>query len=419
MQAVRSATTSSTVRSPDPISRDTMTRVLSVTAALFGLYLLTASYSNPYGTDALTNAAQARAFADDQDPILEELDGLEAPQFRGVVAWFTESPNGTTSQYPPGTAFWTAPFYLVDSSYERITLFDDSSGERVPIELAVPSTYVPAAVAAGLSVALAIGFFGLTLSAYLSRRNTLLAMGVAGLGTSAWSVAADEIWQHGPAMMCISAGNFFASKNRFGASGFAFAAAILIRPHTAVVAAGIGVAVAIRRRSIREILTMGVISGLGLVALIAYNNAVFDSYSISGGYGSVFADRFVNDSPLTMFTRLGASLTHLRVGMLWYSPFLIFVFIAAVVHRRSCPDWSVGAAVGSVIYLLIQFRANRVTGGAGFFSYRYPLEALMAAGPMLAIAASMWLPKGERRRVWFTIAAVFSVAVHGVGAVLF
>ena len=93
-------------------------RVLGVAVALFVVYLLTATYSNPYGVDAFTNAAQARAFADDQDPVLEELNGFESTEFQGKVAWFTSSPEGTTSQYPPGTAVWATPFYLFDSSYE-------------------------------------------------------------------------------------------------------------------------------------------------------------------------------------------------------------------------------------------------------------------------------------------------------------
>ena len=135
--------------------------ILLVSSGLFVLYLLTASYSNPYGADAFTNVAQARAFADDQDRILEELEGLAAPEFRGTVAWFTESPGGTTWQYPPGAAAWATPFYLVESSYEVVTSFDDSvPGEPIPIEIATPSTYVPAAVAAALSVAIDIGLFG-------------------------------------------------------------------------------------------------------------------------------------------------------------------------------------------------------------------------------------------------------------------
>ncbi len=396
-------------------------RVALLTVALFALYLLSASYSNPYGTDAFTNAAQARAFADDQDPILEELDGMEAGELQGVVAWFTESPEGTTSQYPPGTALWAAPFYLADSSYEIVTLYHDggtNGQKRIPIDIAVPSTYVPAAIAAALSVSIAIGLLGLTLAPQMSERSCLAAMAVSGLGTGAWSVAADEIWQHGPAMMCISAGNYFASRDRFVLSGLTFGAAILVRPHTAVIAACVGLAIGIRRRSIREVLVMGCTSALGLAALLGYNKAVFGSYSISGGYSGVFTDRFANSSLLLLAERLVQSLVHVRVGMLWTSPFLGFAFVAAMRRRKSAPDWAVGAAIGGVLYLIIQYRANRVTGGAGFFGYRYPLEALMAAGPMLAFALTDWLKGGERRRVWFAFFSILSIIAHGAGAML-
>lgn len=389
--------------------------VLALAVALFVVYLLTARYGHPYGTDAFTNAAQARAFAEDQDPILEELDGLENPRYQGVVAWFTESPGGTTAQYPPGTALWAAPFYVGNTSYETRTFFDPKIGQ---VEVAVPTTYVPAAVAAGLSVALAMLILGLTLVPTMSERQALAAMGAAGLGTSAWSVAADEIWQHGPAMMCISAGNYLISRDRPAASGLAFAAAILVRPHTAVIAAAIGLAIAISRRSLRELVYMGGASALGLAALLAYNNAVFGSYSVSGGYGSSFADRLVNDSPFIVIERLVDSLIHTRVGMIWTSPFLVIVFVAIVMHRRSCPDWSIGAAIGGLLYLVVQFRANRVTGGAGFFGYRYPLEALMAAAPMMAIATRNLLREYGRIERLFKVLVALSIAMHGAGAVL-
>ena len=78
--------------------------LLLASLGLIVVYLLTGTYSGFYGPDAFTNAAQARAFADDQDPILEDMAGFTSPEFRGTVAWFSDAPDGVTSQYPPGTA---------------------------------------------------------------------------------------------------------------------------------------------------------------------------------------------------------------------------------------------------------------------------------------------------------------------------
>ena len=390
--------------------------VVVVAIVLFVLFAATGRYSNFYGTDAFTNAAQARAFAADQDPILEELDGLGTDPFRGTIGWFVDTPEGTTSQYPPGAAVWAVPFYLFDTSLDTLEVAPDDTSQNVTI--AVPAL-APATLAASLSVAIAMLFLGLTLRPFVSGRELVWSMAIASFGTAAWSVAADRLWQHGPAMMCISVGTYLTSRDRFAFAGLAFGAGILVRPHTAVIAACIGLGASIARRNVRPAAAMGMTSALGLALLVVYNNAVFDAASISGGYGGVFADRFVNDSPFVVVERLVLSLVHIRVGMLWTSPFLLIAFVAALRRWRAAPDWAIGAAIGGFVYLAIQLRANRVTGGAGFFSYRYPLEALMAAAPLLAIATVRWLGGGERRKRIFHVLVGLSFVAHGGAQIIF
>jgi hypothetical protein len=411
-------------------SRQT-SRIAMAAVGLLALYLLTANYSAPYGVDAFTNAAQARAFADDQDPILEEFDGFQSEEFRGSLAWFVDSPDGVTSQYPPGAAAWATPFYLFDSSYEIETFTNanpvgdpergadgaesEEEADLIEVDVPIPS-FVPASVAAALSVAIAMAFFGWTLLNVMPMKPALLSMATAALGTGAWSVASDKLWQHGPAMMCISVGTYLASINRFAASGLVFGAGVLVRPHTAVVAACIGLAIAVSRRSLKEISILGAFSSLGLVVLLMYNKAIFGSASVSGGYGGSFGDRLANDSPFTLVGRLAGSLVHLDVGMIWSSPFLVLAIFAMWKSRGSAPDWAVGAAIGGFVYLVIQYRANRLTGGGGFYSYRYPLEALMAAGPILAISTWTWLKDDGRRQRIFAVLAVLSILSHGAGS---
>lgn len=395
----------------------TRTFALLLGTALLCLYLATGEYTHHYGADPFTNAAQARAFADDQDPILEELAGFD--EYNGVLAWFTESPRGTTAQYPPGTALWAAPLYLLDSSVSTIAVDHvTDEGQESVVEFNAPSTLAPATVASALSVAIAMTFLFKTISRLMTRRAATVATIVAGLGTGAWSVAADKLWQHGPAMMCISVGTYFASRDRYAFSGLAFGAGVLVRPHTAVIAASIGLAISISRRSVRPAFVMGVASALGLVALVLYNDFVFGGLSVSGGYSGEFADRVVGGSPLVLAQRLVGSLIHARVGILWTSPVVGVALVALVARVRSLPAWSVGGAVGGFLYLVIQYRANRLTGGSGFFSYRYPLEALMAAAPAMAFATWYWIGDSIRRRRVLAVAAALSILAHGIGSVL-
>ena len=394
---------------------------VALSAVFFIIFLITGEYQQPYGVDAFTNAVQARAFAEDQSPILEELDNVALPQYQGTLHWLVSSPNGTTSQYPPGAALWGTPFYLFDSSLSSLTLgpSEGATSDFEPLTIATPSTLAPATVAAALSVAIAMGVFGVTITKLLPRNAAIAAMTTAALGTGAWSVASDKLWQHGPAMMWISIGTYCASRDRFALSGLAFAAGVLTRPHVAIIAASIGVAIAVNRRSLREIATLGTVSLLGVIGLAAYNAAVFDSASLAGGYRLTGFNGETTDSPLVVLSRLGASLVDGRVGVLWTSPFIGLALIAVLSKsRRGAPPWAIGAAIGGLLYLVIQYRTNRVTGGGGFFSYRYPLEALVAAGPLFAYATWRWIQDSKPRAVALLLAVTFSVLTHGAGSLV-
>lgn len=392
--------------------------VVGSAALLLVLYLLTATWSAPYTPDAYTNAIQARTWAADASPVVDEAAGLEQPDYQGTVAWFVASPDGPTAQYPPGAAWWGALFYLADTSLEMqsATWENVETGRSGVLDVPVPA-FGPAAVAAAVSVTVAMLFLGLTLRSIMSARDAVVATSVAALGTGAWSVAADKLWQHGPAMMCISVGTFLTSRNRFWGAGLAFAGALLVRPHTAIIAAALGLTVAVRRRSIVPALQLGSTAAIGLAGLIAYNDWVFGEPSISGGYGSTFGDRVAGSDPIAWLGRVIAAFVDPSVGMVWTSSFLVVCLLGVRHVRRDAPDWAVGAAIGGALYLLVQLKANRVSGGFGFFSYRYPLEALMAAAPILASAAIAWVRAQPSRHRILTLLCGASIIIHGYGAV--
>lgn len=381
------------------------------------VYLLTATWSPPYNVDSYTNVLQARSFAADASAEIAGNEHLTEPQYFGRAVLMVETPGGgATSQYPPGVALWGAPFYLLDTSVTDVTsTYTTAEGDSEPVRYLVPS-FAPAAVAAVLATTLALLFLGLSLRRHLSETAMLLCVGAMAFGAGAWSVASDQLWQHSPGMMTISLGMYLASTDRFKSSGLAFAGAALIRPHTAIIAAAVGLTVGIRRRTFRPVIEMASTSAIGIAAVIAYNRAVFGQASISGGYGSTFTDRAVSAANWwTLLGRIGEALVHPDYGILVSSPFVLLAMVALVGRTRKAPDWAVGGAIGALLYLLVQYKANRVSGGNIIFGYRYPLDPMMAAAPLMAMASVGWAGSGHRRRLMAALVAV-SVISHGYGA---
>ena len=217
-------------------------------------------------------------------------------------------------------------------------------------------------------------------------------------------------------MLWIAAAGLLAESRLF-ASGGAYGMAILIRPPTAVIAAATGLVRSWTDRSLRAALKVGVASALGLVAVIAYNAAVFDSSSISGGYGSGAADN-VRDGDLLAYGRnvWGAMFDSTR-GLLVWAPFLMPVLLGLRTAWKNAPSWVKGPAVGGLLYLLLQLKANRFSGGTGFSTYRYPLEMLAAAAPLLMLSYWHWVRHNWVAHRLFIVGAGFAVVMQAIFAI--
>ncbi len=392
---------------------------LLVFVPLFAIYFSTASRGLPYHIDAMTNALTAWHIAARGSVYADESPNLTTPQSYGNIAWFVKTNTGhVVSQYPPGTALIAAPFYLFDTSFRSIPIggSNDPQAPRVPVD--VPSL-VPAAIAASAATAAAIALLALVFLQFLSPSRAIGAAYVAGLGTGAWAVASNALWQHGPAMFWIALALFLSSRRHLYGAGLAFGMAIMTRPHIALIAAGLGLAIGIARRSLKPVLQVGVGSALGLGALLTYNWAVFGSVSISGGYGSGFADRALSGNWWWYLRNIAGALFDPSHGLLFWAPFLIILIPGLVKAWKVAPPWARGAAIGGVFYLLLQLKANRFSGGDGHFAYRYPLEMLAAAAPLLALSWREWVKGHTFRTKLFTAGVVLSVVGQTIGAILY
>ena len=264
-----------------------------------------------------------------------------------------------------------------------------------------------------------MGLLALVFGELVGERLAIAAASIAGLCTAVWPVASDALWQHGPAIMWVSGGIWLSVRHRV-ASGFAFGAAIITRPHTAFVAACNGLWQSFRDRSIRPATLIGIGSVVGLGGLIWFNNQVFGSPSVAGGYGDRFATRMASLDLFDYAGNIALVFVHPMRGILVYSPFLIALLPGLRSGWRAAPAWVRGSAVGGLLYLLLQLKAEGYSGGSGFWGYRYPLEAVVAAAPLLLMSYTQWVARASQLfRKLFVGLLVASFLFSAIGAVVY
>ena len=378
------------------------------------LYIATASYGFGYHIDPFTNAVAGWHIGMTGSVVLSDYDEALEPEQFGNIGWFVESPVGPVSQYPPGAALLAAPLYrLANQSLRSALVSGHNNPDAEEIPLNIPS-FVPATIAAALATAAAMGFLASTIPFVGGTVVNGIAVGyVGGLATSMWAVGSDALWQHGPAAMWIALAVFLAARGNLLWSGLSFGAAILTRPHLAVVALSVGVFVVFARRALMPAMKVGLGAFFGLGVLLWYNWWVWGRLTIAEGYGDVFVNRALSGEWFAYLENISGALFDPFHGLLTYSPFLIVLIPGLRAAWRHAPDWTRGAAVGGVLYLLIQLKANRFSGGSGFTGYRYPLEMLAASGAILFLSYRHWVRQRSlaRSAFWVTISLAMVLQV--------
>ncbi len=377
------------------------------------IYLATTSWDLPSNIDTTTNVFTAAALAEGS-PVVERYD---APVERaGDVTWLVQVQKGWISPYPPGAALMAAPFYVGQSESWTPHLLNlgipeiDAAG---PVPITLPPIW-PGSVAAAIASAAAMALLGTSLRHLEGTATAVAAAGVAAFGTSAWSVAADALWQHGHAMFWLSVALYAIVRTRWWIAGAAFGAAICTRQLTAVIALVVGLGLFAALRSWRPLVGVGVPSTIGALAIASWYLVWFDRFNPAGARNLVGAlagaggggpgDLGTNTSWLG---NVASGLFNPLQGILVISPFfLIALFFLRGAWGEASPVSRVFAVAG-VGYLAVQYQIQ-IFGTYGYLGYRYPLEGLFATAPLIAIAL---------RRAWRWSPLVTGTAI-GLGALV-
>ena len=380
-------------------TRDRRTALVLVLVALF-VYLLTATYDSFQLND--NRAVNLSAWALGTQGTL----GLP-PEWEGGSRWIVEGRDGAlyTNRFP-GAILWATPFHAVAEAI----LDRGEPGHAVFLNFA------PGGVAAATMTALAIGVSFLVFRRLADRRLAVGATLALAFGTGTWSVSADSMFTHGLTHLTLMLGLLAAADGRNVRSGLAFGAAVLTRPHTGVVAAVVGIWSSLATRRWRPVMVIGVVSSLGVIAMVAYSWVLFGTWVPVAGYDPTRPAGVVSTGLLVTLERIAMTLVHPMRGVLVYTPVLL-VLLPFVRHGwRASPWWVRSAAIGGVLYLAVQLRVNTWEGGGGFFGSRLTLETLVLLAPLLLRTWQTVVRRSERLKGAGVGLIVAGVIVHAGGA---
>ncbi len=328
-------------------------------------------------------------------------------EWAGGNRWIVEGSDGAlyTNRFP-GAIVWAAPFHGVSHA-----LFGEETPDH-PISL----NYAPGGVAAATAAALSVGVSFLVLRRLADRRLAVLATGALAFGTAVWSINADSMWTHSLTTLALMLGVLGAASGRYARGGLAFAASVLARPHTAVVPAVMGIWASVHHRQWRPMLVVGATSFLGVIAMALYSQWLFGTWVPVAGYSTSQAVSVVTTSSSETLENILYTLGHPARGAMIYTPALL-VLVPFVRHGwRASPAWVHSAAIGGVLYLIIQLRVNTWMGGAGFFGSRLTIETIVLLTPLLLRTWQTVTVKSERLKGACVGLLVVGVLVHGYGA---
>lgn len=393
---------------------------LATFVVLAAVYLATASWTLPYHIDALANAMTAWKLGTSGSVVLEEYTEVTGPDFFNVANQLVETGHGPVSKYPPGAALLAAPVYRlapdrlqVDAVYYEPT----ADGRRQRTEsMELPAVW-PATLVAALITAAAMAVLSRSIKQVVGARWAWVGGIVVGLGTSLWSVAADALWQHGPAALGITLGLLGMSKGRYVTGSAGFALAVITRPQTAIIAAVVGIWAAVRDRSLMTLLKAGSLSGAGAVAYVLFNRWAFGQ-AVEYAAGGYWVGGTLQRSWWGTVASFFGALFSFGHGILIWSPFVALAVFGIWRIWKDVPWWVRAGAVAAVVYLVVQVRGNSFVGGEGFRWYRYQLESLVAASPLIvASLGRLWGSHPNWRRA-IVVTVGFAVVAHAGAALL-
>jgi hypothetical protein len=314
--------------------------------------------------------------------------------------WFRQPRQHIVSLYPIAPGLLNTPAFWV------ARLLGQPIEQRV-----VGLTHVTTASVAALSVVCMY----LALAQVCRRRRAALFLSLGfAFGTAVWSINSRSLYQHGPALLFITAALAALLSGRralVAGAGLLLGLAVVTRPTSVLIAAALALFVVRRHRP-----AAWAFFGLAAVpaVLLAWYSWVYWGSPLALGQGQGL-DGF--GASRAAVASLGLLLSPNR-GLLVFSPIFIFSLVGAaylLLRGRGGPPIMAYLIWSSLAeYVLYTFWSN--WWGGHTFGYRLLIEVVPA---LMLVLGACWerliLPRLWLRAL-FLLALLASVSIHGLGA---
>ncbi len=261
--------------------------------------------------------------------------------------------------------------------------------------------------------AMSVFFMGWTLLGVCERTSTaVLFTGLYAFGTTAWSVAATGLWQHGPSLLFLSAafaGLFSSRRGAIAFAGFMLGMAVWNRlPNGAYALTATGYLALCRPRDLPWLVAG---ASLPALAMFGYSWTHWNSLLALGEGHQVagFSGPFLPN--------LAGTLLSPNRGFFVFTPVFVLALPMLVRVLAAPKRWPLvfALSLGSLGVLFVHALWS-VWWGGECFGYRLLTEMVPAWILLLALSFEDWIARSRAAVVVFAALALLSVYIHFLGA---
>jgi hypothetical protein len=402
---------------PDSSSRKALWPALALFLLLFCIY--NANFRHGSSTDTISTTALPVSIITEGDFDLDEFRGLLSTHTQALDAalkyfgGMQERDGHLVSSYPLGAAVMAVPFFAAAHYSGYLQQWHHYR--------------VVGKIAASAMVAFAAVFIFLALRLQIDQRAAWMLALFFALGTSAWSISSQDLWQQGPGSLCLAAAIYALSRLEREPSqtlavlaGICLGLAVYCRLLNAVPTAALSLFMLLHQR---RYLIAYLAPLAAFACVIAYYNLTTFG-NLSGGYDAIYkspahAWRGIDSASgysNPLLKGLVDTLVSPSRGLWIYSPFTLAGF-AAIIPLLRTPGQPVLPRYLAlwVAMMCVILAKNTIWWGGATFGPRYFAEVCIALA-VLAGVSWQWLRDSRLARAAITAGGIVAIAIHGIGA---